>query len=215
MRGFIFTDSVDNCVYKVSKEESGWELIPANEEQEASEEALDIDAIRGIVFTDEDDSKVYKIAKEDGEWALEELSEEEEEEVALALSADVNIGASVDLLGKVVADLQEGVSIDGNEIKGTSKYVEGYTGFSSNPAEQEGNFVVLHFASEEGAEIKVNGVTLDSDGLFICIIGEGRKIKAVATKGGASKELELTIAMTLAAKQEEPQPEPQPEPEAE
>ncbi len=83
---------------------------------------------------------------------------------------------SVDLFGKVASDLQENINIEDGAITGTSKAVTGYTGFSSNPAEQEGNYIVLHFEDEDGhasyltAEL-VGGtsgpVKLDEDGLIV------------------------------------------------
>ena len=47
----------------------------------------------------------------------------------MTLVADADIAASEDLFGKVVADLQEDVSIGSNNvISGTLHYVDGYTG---------------------------------------------------------------------------------------
>lgn len=62
-----------------------------------------------------------------------------------ALTIDANISDSVDLLGKVASDLQSDIVIANGAITGTLKYVEGYTGWSSNPDEQEGNYIALHF----------------------------------------------------------------------
>ena len=74
-------------------------------------------------------------------------------------------------MGKYVSDLQSDVEIDGSVITGTLNYVTGYTGFSGDAEEQEGNYIVLH-AEDSGADrIAVrytNGAkTLDSDGLVI------------------------------------------------
>lgn len=72
--------------------------------------------------------------------------------------------------------MQEEIEIDGTEISGTLHYVEGYTGFSGDPAEQEGNYLALHFAANDPtAEISVeliggtvgNPKKLDDDGLCI------------------------------------------------
>lgn len=61
-------------------------------------------------------------------------------------------------------------------VRGTLKYVTGYTGFSSNTAHQSGHFLALHCeaASETADRITVqlvNGeygpVTLDEDGIII------------------------------------------------
>ena len=84
-----------------------------------------------------------------------------------AYTVDANIADSVDLLGKKASDLQKGVFVDDYKVFGTIKHVTGYTGFSGDPAEQEGYYLVLHFALEGADSIKVNDVTLDSDGLHI------------------------------------------------
>lgn len=99
------------------------------------------------------------------------------------------------MLGKVVADLQENISISDTAITGTLHYVEGYTGFSGDPAEQEGNYLAFHCSTYPEADSitveLVNGVvghpvTLDSDGLIIIRITDKDEqyIEVVATKGG-------------------------------
>ena len=87
-----------------------------------------------------------------------------------AYTIDADIADSIDLLGKVASDLQEGVFIDDGKVFGTLKYVTEYTGFSGLPEEQEGYYLVLHFECEGADSIKVNGVTLDEDGIHILII---------------------------------------------
>lgn len=72
-----------------------------------------------------------------------------------ALELDVDISASTDLLGKTVDDLQENIVVGDSAITGTLKYVTGYTGWSSNPAEQEGNYLAIHASVPE-----VDGVTI-------------------------------------------------------
>lgn len=93
----------------------------------------------------------------------------------LTLSAD--IGPAVDLLGKVVGDLQESVSIEDGAITGTLNAVTGYTGFSGDPEEQSGHYIAVKATAVEGATIKalliggVHGeVTLDEDGILIARI---------------------------------------------
>lgn len=79
-----------------------------------------------------------------------------------------------------MSDLQTGIEIADEEITGTLKHVTGYTGFSGDPAEQEGNYLALHFASETtGATITVELVggtsgpkPLDADGLAILRISD-------------------------------------------
>lgn len=44
-----------------------------------------------------------------------------------------------------MSDLQTDVVVNGTEISGTLKHVTGYTGFSTDPAEQQGNYLCLKF----------------------------------------------------------------------
>ena len=100
-----------------------------------------------------------------------------------AYTIDADIADSVDLLGKKASDLQEGVFIVDGKVFGTLKYVTGYTGFSGRADEQEGYYLALHYACEDADSIKVNGVTLDEDGLHILIIKKmGGKVKVEVSK---------------------------------
>ena len=100
-----------------------------------------------------------------------------------AYTIDADIADSIDLLGKVASDLQEGVFIDDGKVFGTLKYVTGYTGFSGRADEQEGYYLALHYECEGADSIKINGVTLDSDGLHILIIKKkGGKVKVEISK---------------------------------
>lgn len=68
----------------------------------------------------------------------------------------------------------------------------GYTGFSGDPAEQEGHYLVIHAEATEGATITLEiiggdhgPVTLDEDGICICRIkNTAQKIKITASKEG-------------------------------
>lgn len=60
-----------------------------------------------------------------------------------------------DLLGKYAYELQDGVTVNDTSISGTLKYVTGYTGFSGDPDEQEGNFIALKFTAPEGSTTTV------------------------------------------------------------
>lgn len=81
------------------------------------------------------------------------------------------------MLGKDIDELQKDVTIGVNNIAGTSHYVTGYTGFSGDPTEQEGNYLALHIDSNiEGSTITVKTdigdghprtVTLDADRTLI------------------------------------------------
>lgn len=50
-----------------------------------------------------------------------------------------------------VDDLQSGVTVGRNSISGRLLYVTDYTGFSSNPAEQNGNYLALR-ANDTGSD---------------------------------------------------------------
>lgn len=106
---------------------------------------------------------------------------------------DDTIPDGVSLLGKELSDLQSGVSVAGDGIIGTLKYVTGYTGFSGDPAEQSGNYLALHIDSAvEGATITVEVIggdhgpaTLDEDRTCIFRIKNNyQKIKITAAKAG-------------------------------
>ena len=113
---------------------------------------------------------------------ISEYVETQNNELA-SYTIDANIADSVDLFGKMASDLQEGVFIEDGKVYGTLKYVSGYTGFSGLPSEQEGYYLVLHFACSDADSIKVNGVTLDDDGIHILIIKrKGGKFLVEITK---------------------------------
>lgn len=82
-------------------------------------------------------------------------------------TVDADIDEEVDLLGKSVVDLQTDVTIVNGIFSGILKKVTDYTGFSDDPAEQEGYYLVFHIAYDDADTIKVNGVTLDEDGIMI------------------------------------------------
>jgi hypothetical protein len=88
-------------------------------------------------------------------------------------------------------------------ISGNIEYVTGYTGFSGDPAEQEGNYLTVHFATEaEDTTITVaiiggdhGPVTLDSDGILVARIkNTDQKLQVTATKDGAGSD---TVVYTL------------------
>lgn len=49
------------------------------------------------------------------------------------------------VLGKTVSELQQNVVISDTDISGTLHHVTDYTGFSSNPTDQQGNYLALKF----------------------------------------------------------------------
>lgn len=91
----------------------------------------------------------------------EEEEEEEEEEIPVEPVYNLTVGTPdemTDLLGKTVTELQSDVAIDDTNITGTLNYVEGYTGFSDIPEEQEGNYLALTFAATKD-DVPVNKIT--------------------------------------------------------
>ena len=119
------------------------------------------------------------------------------------LITDLEIGESEDLLGKVVGDLQDNIEISGNKITGTLKYVTGYTGFSSEPELQEGNYLALHNTSNLEDPITVELIggfygpsTLDADGIIILrIANTDQRVKV--TCGNLVKEYSLEDIVLL------------------
>ena len=116
----------------------------------------------------------------------------------MSLSADIE--TSVDLLGKIVTDLQDEVTVSGDTISGTLLYVDDYTGFSGDPAEQAGNYLAVKCTADEGDTITLDliggihgPVTLDDDG--ICIIRitnkDTQKLKYTATSADGSTETRI------------------------
>ena len=106
---------------------------------------------------------------------------------------DDTIPDGVSLLGKELSDLQSGVGVGSEPITGTLKYVTGYTGFSGDPAEQEGHYLALHIDTDAEADsiaVQLIGgdhgsAELDSDRTIILRIkNKQEKIKIVAKKDG-------------------------------
>lgn len=79
-----------------------------------------------------------------------------------ALKVDTTIGASTDLLGKYVADLQKDIDIGSNYIRGTLWYVDDYTGFGT-PDEKEGWFLAVHASVPNVADYTITLKTSDKD----------------------------------------------------
>ena len=117
--------------------------------------------------------------------------------VSLTVAADVPAGT--DLLGKHVTDLQSDIFIGPEQITGKLKYVTGYTGFSGDPAEQSGHYLVTHSTAADGATIKaelIGGtsgeVTLDEDGILITrVTSNQQKLKITAIKDGSPSAVKI------------------------
>lgn len=115
------------------------------------------------------------------------------------LTVDSDISASEDLFGKTVSDLQSGITIGENSITGTLKYVEDYTGFSSDPEMQSGNYLVIHCEVNDTTPITVevvNGVsgpvTLDADGIIVLRIADKDTQSVRVVSGDITKTYSLT-----------------------
>ena len=114
----------------------------------------------------------------------------------MALTVDTDIAEDFDLLGKVIGDLQSNVRIYRDSIEGHLTYIDDYTGFSGDKAEQEGNYIALHifvpgdnYEYSDGVRIKSTirdrTVTLDSDGILILRVRDkGDVITFTASKDG-------------------------------
>ena len=141
-----------------------------------------------------------------------------------ALAMDFDIPDSIDLLGKVASDLQEDMIVDvTGKVTGTSKYVTGYTGFSGDPAEQEGNYVAFHISVGElvigtNVTVKVNNVTMDPDGLHVMIFRDSSKSPKAIVEASADghktikKVFDFTKVVRMPAENDESD-DPEPEPE--
>lgn len=112
-----------------------------------------------------------------------------------SLAVDTDELSGVDLLGKSVTDLQTGITVGSDSVSGTLKYVTGYTGFSGDPAEQEGNYLALHIDTGDvtpdrvtimivGGEHPAKDVDM-SDGIVILRIkNTSQQVQVVAYKDG-------------------------------
>lgn len=123
----------------------------------------------------------------------------------LTLSIDPE-SSSTTVLGKQVSDLQYDVFVNDSSVQGTLKYVTGYTGYSGNPEEQEGNFVALKFNTTDDANVTttvkmINGpqdgrvVTLDSDMQLVSrVVTNKQKIEVVTKNSETGEEIKRTIS---------------------
>lgn len=116
----------------------------------------------------------------------------------MSLSADIS--SSVDLLGKIITDLQEDVAVSGNAVTGTLHYLDDYTGFSGDVEEQSGNYLAVKCTANEGDTIVLDliggrhgPVTLDNDGICIIRISDkdSQKLKYTATGADGSTETQI------------------------
>ncbi len=111
-----------------------------------------------------------------------------------------------DVLGEYVSDLQSDIVIGDGLITGTLNSVTGYTGFSGDPAEQEGNYLAMRVDTDEATDVitveLVGGsvghpVTLDSDRTIVIRITDPvhQKIRVVVTNAGGTDSKTFTYKL--------------------
>lgn len=76
---------------------------------------------------------------------------------------------STTVLGKLVSDVQQNVYVNDNSIQGTLKYVSNWTGYSEDPEENSGYFVVLKYEASEGATVTIETLGGYTDGRVIAL----------------------------------------------
>lgn len=122
------------------------------------------------------------------------------------LTVDADVSPSLDLLGLHVNDLQSNVAVSTSNlnITGELKYVTDYTGFSSNPEEQEGNYLVLHADDPEADKIVVEliggtkgPVELDSDRVIVIRI-RNKDTQSVKVTSYVDDEVKETATFSIA-----------------
>lgn len=111
--------------------------------------------------------------------------------------------ATETLLGKLVSDLQTGVAIEDGVVTGTLNYVTGYTGYSGDESEQEGNYLALKFESNADSVELTYGersVTLDEDmNAVIRVTDVEEPLTVTATRQGNTETMVLDFSgLTLA-----------------
>lgn len=110
--------------------------------------------------------------------------------------------------GKTAAQLQSNVFVHDEAIQGNLKYVTGYTGFSGEASEQEGNYLALDFNAPDGATLKIkvgngNFVDATSDGYAVIRVNNhiGEKMTVQCIKDGVTLERVISLsALKLEAK---------------
>lgn len=112
--------------------------------------------------------------------------------------------SGTDVLGKSVGELQSGVGIINGSIYGRLKHVDGYTGFSGNPEEQSGHYLVLKMETPSPDDVitveLIGGtvghpVTLDEDRNIVLRITNPhtQAIEVVATDGNTTATKRYTL----------------------
>lgn len=116
---------------------------------------------------------------------------------------------SVDLFGKDCDDLQENVAVADGAVTGTLKYVTGYTGWTGDPDEQEGNYLALKFTNATADEIWVGldptthperpMVKLDPDGICVFRVTDVTEqvVKVDVVTGGIHDGFSLDLSAVV------------------
>ena len=113
---------------------------------------------------------------------------------------------SLNLGEKTVQDLCENLSIEGDNITGSLKYVQEWKEFSSKSDEQTGNYLPLYFEEAKGqakgtikCELKGTGVKLkkpvavdEKDGLIVFQIHNKDNTVEITSEGKETRILKLT-----------------------
>lgn len=100
----------------------------------------------------------------------------------------LSVDKTTDLFGLKADDLQTGVTFNDGIAHGTLHYVTDYTGFSGKEEERSGHYFTFKVTNDDADTIKVNGSTLDSDGIIVLIMKKGGKVKIELTADNETVE---------------------------
>lgn len=106
--------------------------------------------------------------------------------------------------GLNVKDLQENVKISGRSISGILRHVTNYSQFSSDPEEQNGNFLALSFDCDGAEKIETKVINGDNDSYVdltddkYCVYriqdNENQRIAVRVTKDGESEVIDYELS---------------------
>lgn len=119
--------------------------------------------------------------------------------------------AEAERYGEAVSDLQSDVAIADGAITGTLAYVTGYTGFSGDPDEQEGNYLALKLSAEPHDKVKVSigdrgPVDVTADGYIVARLTAddlSETLDVTVENGPDSATLNLDISGLTLSEEEE------------
>ena len=225
-----FTASNDWTVKKGSSAIDSGATLAANDvitiEATAADKKVKSVTATGATFTVTDGVASANVGATPADIVITAVELEDKTPATQATTATITaVGADTDLNGKKLADLTDSFTITGTDkaytAKGTLKYVTGYTGFSSNVAEQSGNylpFVVNVDDYNENSTIKIKGNAAGStentytyadcnDGVFVFILGGQSTSLSIKVdrdgSGTAYEETEYTLSWTKATTADE------------